>query len=201
MEFKNNDKAIRYYEESIKIFRHYLFKDGKVVIPEEKDDGLELNNQHKEMADNFYNLGYVHMKQESHKSHNLALCSYKDALKLYWALLGNEDLNVARVQCSISLVLAKEGSYEKAMVFFKECLRVRTFHKGEDDVEVARVFLAIGLLYEKKWQCVEALVNLEECLRIRKTKMGDARGKLEVTQTLQNMGIILGNSRDYKQSC
>ena len=87
------------------------------------------------------------------------------------------------------------------MVFFKECLRVRTFHKGEDDVEVAEVFLAIGLLYEKKRQYVEALVNLEECLRIRKTKMGDARGKLEVTQTLQNMGIILGNSRDYKQSC
>ena len=122
-------------------------------------------------------------------------------MKLYRALLGNEDLNIARVQCSISLVLAKEGSYKKAMVFFEECLRVRTFHKGEDNVEVAGVFLAIGLLYEKKRQYVEALFNLEECLRIRKTKMGDVRGKLEVTQTLQNMGIILGNSRDYKQSC
>lgn len=194
VEFHNDEKGIQCYSRALRIYKDLLFPDGMKGVTSE-DMKKEFNDQHKEFADALYHLGYIHMRKENFDQ---ALQNYREALKLYKAMFGNEDLYVAKAMYVVALVRAKQQIYDKAILFFEESLRIRVLHNGNDDVEVAETLFGIALVHEKKREYLEALVNLEECLRIRKIKFG--KSSIEVAEVLNNIGIIRGNVHEYDKA-
>ena len=220
VELQNDEVAIKYYEESLNLYREMAFNDEKKketktetetepeTEPEpetetetepktetELEIKYKLTAHQKGYADVLYNLGYIQFRKDNF---DLALLKYKEALKVFKNLLGREDLNVAKIMYSIALVYAKQKSYDKAMVFFEEVLRIQSIFRHLTDIEldVADTYLGIALLHEKKREYLKAIVNLEECLAIRTIRLGE--NSYEVAQVLSNIGIIRGNLHEYQ---
>jgi len=135
-----------------------MLKDGKVDDKYQSnilkgarngiDNGYyEHQNVKQELAEIFFNLGYIHFKKKYHKK---CLGKCKQVLRFYKEVYGNEDFNVAKTMRSTALAHSKQNHYSKAMEFFEEALHIRIVYNAHGDIwiEVTDTHLGITFSHE-----------------------------------------------------
>jgi eukaryotic-like serine/threonine-protein kinase len=66
-----------------------------------------------------------------------ARAMFDEALAIYRAARGDEDLDVAQTHNNIGLVLSKQRKLDDALLHFEEALRIRRKTLGQDHPKVA----------------------------------------------------------------
>ena len=87
------------------------------------------------------------------------------------------------------------------MNYFRESLRIFHLRIGDEDVDVADVKHNQAIVYGKKNEWIKSIKSYSEAVRIYKVmKDQDPTATLKLSQTLVNLGIVLSQKGNYRQS-
>ena len=87
--------------------------------------------------------------------------------------MGNNDLSVAVVLCSLGGLKDDQGNYKSTMHYFEEWLKIHKFNLGDNHKEVEACLSSISFVQMNMRNEGAALNYLKEALEIRKEKLGE----------------------------
>ena len=145
------DKALQYYQESLRIFDKALGKE------------------HPDVATIINNLGNVYnFKGEQDK----ALQYLQESLRIREKALGKEHPYVAMSLNNLGLLYKNKGEYDKAIQYYQESLRISEKALGKEHPYVAMSLNNLGNVYNFKGEYDKAIQIIRKAIRIREKTLG-----------------------------
>ena len=202
------DKAISYYDSSIKIKEKFIDKTAlamtyinlgnifqkqgnylkSISYFQESLKVFEINNNILGKGKTLVNLGNLYYRQASYDK---ALNYYLDALDFLKQT--DSKIDLAAVYGNISGIHYHNDHYEEAMKFSIKALRID--EELNIPFSISRTFNNIGMIYEKKGNYSDAIKYYNKCLKISINN----NIKIGVILSYKSMGNINFIQGNYKQ--
>lgn len=138
-DYGNNNKAIQYYIEALKINKEA--KDWKSI------------------SSCYNNLGTIY---DDISNYPLALEYYHKSLEIDER--NNDSLKLHKVLNNIGIIYKKRENYDKALAYYNRALKI--LNNTGEKIEIAKVQMNIGIVYKNKKQFEEAKKIYAQALKI-----------------------------------
>ena len=187
------DKALKNYEEALKIYREFAIENPKKYLPY--------------VAMTLHNLALI---QKARNKFYLALENYKEALKIYRKLaIENPKTylpNIATSLNNIAILQMDENEFSKALGNYKEALKIRRKLAIENPKKylpyVASTLNTLAILRKDQKYFNKALKIHKEALKIRrKLAIENPRAySFDLSSTLTNLAILQKNQKHFEKA-
>jgi tetratricopeptide (TPR) repeat protein len=136
--------------------------------------------------------------QDHKKEYDRAIESIEEAIKLRKDLLGDDDVELARLYIEKAVVLRHQGKYDDALADLEEAQNIENLKlKDENHVYFARILLEQGQTYLAKKDYLSAQVHLKEALQIYDIKSNrNVKQRADAAEALGQVYLESGRSRD-----
>jgi tetratricopeptide (TPR) repeat protein len=175
--FANYERALEFYEKSLKI---------KLEM---------LGDEHLDIVDLYNNIGLLWSKKGDYDK---ALHFCHKCLDICLKKLGEEHADVAVLYQNIGLLWSTKGNDNKAMEFCLKGLMIELKKFGEEHPDVADSYQNIGTLWSNKGDYDKALDFYLKCLRIQLKTFGEEHP--DVATTYNNIGLIWDDKGEYDKA-
>ena len=171
------DKAIEYYQKSLKI-------------------GLKkLGSEHPDVATSYNNLGKAY---ESKGDYGKAIEYCQKALKIDLKKLGPEHPKVAGDYNSLGLIYKRRGGYGKAIEYYQKALKIDLKKIGPEYPGVAKLYNNLGAVYSRKGDYDKAIEYYQKSLKIDLKKLGPEHPGVAIEYN--NLGVAYSRKGDYDKA-
>jgi tetratricopeptide (TPR) repeat protein len=217
--FGSYDKALEYYEKSLRIKLKTLGGEHPDVAKSysnigfiwrdkgEYDKALEFNEKclairlktlggvHPDVASSYNNIGII---WKNKGQYDKALEFNEKSLAIRLKTLGGVHPDVASTYNNIGIIWNNKGEYDKALEYYEKCLAIELKTLGGEHPDVASSYNNIGIIRKNKGEYDNALEYYEKCLAIELKTLGGVHPS--VAMSYNNIGEICRNKAEYNKA-
>jgi tetratricopeptide (TPR) repeat protein len=169
------DKAIEYYEKSLKI------------------QLVTLGENHPSTATTYNNIGSA---WKSKGEYDKAIEYYEKSLKIQLATLGENHPDTATTYNNIGSAWKSKGKYDKAIEYYEKSLKIQLVTLGENHPDTATTYNNIGLVWKSKGEYDKAIEYYEKALMILRKVFPGGHPNIDViSNNLKNAKESLENAK------
>ena len=146
-----NDRALEYYERSLKI---------RLAI---------LGENHPDTAGSYMGVGNAYDNKGKYDS---AIFYYERSLKIRLATLGENHPDTTALYTKLGKACGNKGENDRALEYYERSLKIRLATLGENHPDTAASYMGVGNAYDNKGKYDRAIEYYERSLKICLATLG-----------------------------